>query len=408
MHTLNRILTLLFLLVVFLPPVTFAFLFLDERHGAEQSLDRAIDTAVGSWRTRSGIVGMQRTGERILQSEEHTLQTLTVRKLQLRREITERKRIVRVIEGRYAVTLSSAEEAGVLIAREQKRLTRVLHARFVRRSVQAEDKRTILSMRGAFHGAAEAQTEELLERVEIRFLKDLLAAQTSLRLIAQLSQEREEVLTQYHASQQTYDRAGAMIERSRSELEQIKTIMADVHAQVLAMQGELARIDARIRRKAQRDLLEKGLLDPVDAAGENSLSFRPPFSWPVYGRVSAGFHDAHYQRFFGIPHEGIDIPVAQASPVHSAAEGVVFLVRDGGEKGYTYVLIGHRGGFATLYGNLSAVSVSAGEDVRPGQQIGLSGGEPGTPGSGPMTTGPHLHFEVIQAGVNVDPKTVLP
>ena len=41
-------------------------------------------------------------------------------------------------------------------------------------------------------------------------------------------------------------------------------------------------------------------------------------------------------------------------------------------------------------------------------QMGISGGEPGTRGAGLLTTGPHVHFEVIQNGVNVDPMTVLP
>jgi murein DD-endopeptidase MepM/ murein hydrolase activator NlpD len=109
-----------------------------------------------------------------------------------------------------------------------------------------------------------------------------------------------------------------------------------------------------------------------------------------------------------VPHYGIDIVVGENTPVRSAAEGVVFLVRDGGDTGYTYVLIGHRGGMATLYGHLRLVNVATGQDVSAGQVIGLSGGKPGTPGAGPLTTAPHLHFEVIQNGSNVDPRTVLP
>ena len=132
------------------------------------------------------------------------------------------------------------------------------------------------------------------------------------------------------------------------------------------------------------------------------------FRWPVYGSVSAGFRNEAYEAYFGVPHHGLDIVVAQSTPVAAAADGVVFLVRDGGDTGYTYVLIGHRGGYATLYGHLSAVQVAAGQDVDAGQIIGLSGGEPGTRGSGPMTTGAHLHFELINMAVNIDPAKVLP
>jgi len=71
-------------------------------------------------------------------------------------------------------------------------------------------------------------------------------------------------------------------------------------------------------------------------------------------------------------------------------------------------LIGHRGGYATLYGHISHISVYAGEDVHAGQNIGLSGGQPGSHGSGPMTTGSHVHFEVIKSGININPRTMLP
>jgi murein DD-endopeptidase MepM/ murein hydrolase activator NlpD len=118
--------------------------------------------------------------------------------------------------------------------------------------------------------------------------------------------------------------------------------------------------------------------------------------------------DADYKKQFGVPHLGEDIVVPQASAVYAAADGIVFLVRDGGLTGYSYILIGHRDGYATLYGHVSQALVAAGQEVTAGQQIALSGGTPGMHGSGPMTTAAHLHFEVIRAGVNIDPKSVLP
>jgi murein DD-endopeptidase MepM/ murein hydrolase activator NlpD len=132
------------------------------------------------------------------------------------------------------------------------------------------------------------------------------------------------------------------------------------------------------------------------------------FIWPVEGPLAAHFHDALYLKFFGIPHQGIDIITHQLTPVKSAADGIVFLVKDGGLLGYTYVLIGHRDGIATLYGHLNVVQVAPGQEIHRGDVIGLSGGAPGTAGAGLITTGPHLHFEVIQNGINIDPLSVLP
>lgn len=199
---------------------------------------------------------------------------------------------------------------------------------------------------------------------------------------------------------------------SQTQLNQAKSDIAEIHRQVLQYQKQLARLDEQARRKSERSLIELGILGTK--TGEYSTDQTVPqevkvgFSWPVRGRTTAGFREASYYRYFGIPHNGIDIAVAQGTAVRSAADGVVFVVREGGRTGYTYVLVGHAAGYATLYGHLSAVVVAPGQTVRVGQVLGLSGGEPGTEGAGPTTTGQHLHFEVIQGGVNVNPMSVLP
>ncbi len=199
---------------------------------------------------------------------------------------------------------------------------------------------------------------------------------------------------------------------SQAQLNQAKSDIAEIHRQVLQYQKQLARLDEQARRKSERSLIELGILG--SKPGEYSADQTTPqearvsFSWPVSGRMTAGYREASYFKYFGIPHNGIDIAVVQGTAVRSAADGVVFVVREGGRTGYTYVLVGHASGYATLYGHLSAVTVAPGQSVRVGQVLGLSGGEPGTEGAGPTTTGQHLHFEVIQGGVNVNPTSVLP
>ena len=71
-------------------------------------------------------------------------------------------------------------------------------------------------------------------------------------------------------------------------------------------------------------------------------------------------------------------------------------------------MIIHGDGLATVYGHVSAVYVTPDQYVTQGQAIGRSGGMPGGIGSGPFTTGPHLHFEVRLNGLPVDPEKYLP
>lgn len=117
--------------------------------------------------------------------------------------------------------------------------------------------------------------------------------------------------------------------------------------------------------------------------------------WPIsYRRITAGFRDADYARTFGLPHNAIDIAAPQGTPIKCPADGVVSKIKDGGAKGLSYIVISHDNGLATVYMHLSAFAVGSGARVIQGQTIGYTGGTPGTPGAGWLTTGPHLHFEV--------------
>ena len=133
------------------------------------------------------------------------------------------------------------------------------------------------------------------------------------------------------------------------------------------------------------------------------------FAWPVDPTrgISAYFHDPLYVGVFGVQHNAVDIPEYQSTPVRAAADGVVYVARDNG-YGYSYIILSHAGGFMTVYGHVSSILVTPGQKVDQGSIIALSGGMPGTPGAGYMTTGPHLHFEVHFNGQYVDPLLYLP
>ncbi len=126
--------------------------------------------------------------------------------------------------------------------------------------------------------------------------------------------------------------------------------------------------------------------------------------WPVAWReLTTYFHDTGYYNSFASQHDAIDIRSPQSTPVAAAAPGYAYYIVEPTPSGYSYLAIKHRDGFVTVYGHLSEVLVTEWQFVETGDIIAKSGGMPGTPGAGPMTTWPHLHFEVWKDRKPVNP-----
>ena len=99
-------------------------------------------------------------------------------------------------------------------------------------------------------------------------------------------------------------------------------------------------------------------------------------------------------------HKGVDFRASTGTPIPAAGAGRV-VARSFNRGHGNFVKIRHNGTFETLYGHMSkfAKGVNVGTVVRQGQIIGYVG-------STGLSTGPHLHYEVIKNGVHVNPMTV--
>ena len=94
-------------------------------------------------------------------------------------------------------------------------------------------------------------------------------------------------------------------------------------------------------------------------------------------------------------HRGIDVRSPLGAPVLSAADGLVVYASNG-TGGGLMVKVVHGDSLSTAYMHLSRADVSVGDHVKAGDRLGASG----TSG---RSTGPHLHFEVWENGVALDP-----
>jgi len=161
------------------------------------------------------------------------------------------------------------------------------------------------------------------------------------------------------------------------------------------------------------DVIEPGavdaaLLTPELAASEAAQlqqaygTFTPQqlwqgaFSLPVNGTVTTNF--GARRSYEGEPatgsHSGVDLGVPLGTPVGASAAGRVAWTGSLPDRG-NGVIVDHGLGVFTGYFHLSRITALQGQAVSPGDIVGLAG-------STGLSTGPHVHWEVVIGGVNVD------
>jgi murein DD-endopeptidase MepM/ murein hydrolase activator NlpD len=121
------------------------------------------------------------------------------------------------------------------------------------------------------------------------------------------------------------------------------------------------------------------------------------YHWPV----EAGVISSEYGARWGKMHKGIDIAAEVGEPIYAVADGEVIYAGDG-LRGYgNVIIVQHVDRVSSLYAHSSELKVKQGDHVAQGTLIALMG-------STGHSTGPHVHFELRQGDVAVNPHSLLP
>lgn len=228
-----------------------------------------------------------------------------------------------------------------------------------------------------------------------------------------LSEEKEMLIEQKIAKAELLKATHGEEEVYRKLVSQYLAQQEESLAEISALRDNMKFIDKKMKELGSSASITdlQALVDQRTRdiyAFQNISDPNAVFNWPVKPSrgLSAYFRDSAYKATFGIPHNAIDIPVPQGTPMASSRDGYIYKIKDNG-TGYSYIIMTHTDSFMTVYGHVSEILVKEGQFVKAGDTIALSGGMPGTKGAGFITTGPHVHFEILKEGMYIDPLNYL-
>lgn len=197
--------------------------------------------------------------------------------------------------------------------------------------------------------------------------------------------------------------AKADLVSKKSELDTQRTAANKLVQQLSASKGEYESDmdDLAAEEEAVQDRimeLSRQLAAQQAAQGQTSNVALGGYIWPVNSHyVTSTFGGRSSPGGIGSTnHKGVDIGrVGYTTDIHAAKAGTVIISQYSTSYG-NYVVVSHGSGNTTLYAHMSSRSVSAGQKVAQGDKLGVTG-------STGHSTGPHLHFEISENGVRINP-----
>lgn len=330
----------------------------------------------------------------------------------LENEIAKKQLDIELTAKQIAQTILEIQQTGKEIATQEKKIAaQRQRIRQLLKLIDREDQvsalevlvnnQTFSDFYDQYQRLQDVQTQVQRAHVKLRHLQAGLQLQQSSLMAKQKNEEQlKDAFTQQKQdlSEQSVEQATLLQSTERSEKKYASYVL-ELKLEQQQINQDIVGIEKKIREELRRQ-----------QAAERFAKFgKLNLEWPTAGRyITASFHDPEYPYRNIFEHPAIDIRTPQGSPVYAAESGYVAKIKDGGARGYSYLMLLHNENKSTVYGHVSRFDVKEGQFVTQGQLIARSGGTPGTAGAGRLTTGPHLHFEVRDNGIPVNPINYLP
>jgi len=302
----------------------------------------------------------------------------------------------------YKLRLRTMEETGKVsywsILFKARSVTDLLDRIDMIGEIAQSDQNMITEMKQVASQISDAKTEIQSSKTDMESAKSEQAElQTQLEsqrkeadsLIADLSAKGDQLKDVYA----TYDE---MEDEIRKQIDDVQK----QYENALSDEAAAAKI-AEARKKAAAAAAKKRG-SGASTSAITSGSVRPASSGFLYPLPSgcAYVSDAYGYRYHPIygyykMHYGVDLACAAGTPIYAAKSGTVTVATYGTANGY-YVAINHNDGYSSVYAHMTNYVVSVGQSVSQGDVIGYVG-------STGWATGPHLHFEILYGGANVNP-----
>lgn len=222
--------------------------------------------------------------------------------------------------------------------------------------------------------------------------------------IEEKQQLQEDLMAQSEAAKAELEAAKAELEAHKAELDtqraEAERLIQEIQDNVDEYQSQLDELNAE-RDRIQQEIVKKS----NELAAQMAMTAtKGGYIWPE--TVSRRITSPMGSRNTGIPgastnHKGVDIGgVGYTTNVLATKAGVVIVSKLSSSYG-NYVVISHGPGNTTLYAHMSSRAVKEGDSVTQGQVIGVTGNTG-------ISRGAHLHYEITEGGVRVNPLDYLP